>query len=182
MLTNMEYVILGILADGPKSGYGIKRVVELSPSIGFSASAGAIYPALKRLESQRLVEGKLELQELRPNKKVYRLTDAGRGDLLTWLKTPLNEGDYAKVQDPLLAKLLFFGLLPKADAAVFLRAQKSALQAQSERAAEFKERFGAGLGFFPRLCLESGETYLRSQIALLEKAEAELSSSAGPSR
>lgn len=173
-MTTMECIILGILADGAKSGYDVKRIFELSPSIGYSASAGAIYPALKRLESRELVEGKKEIQELRPNKKVYRLTDAGWAELVMWLKTPPDESDYTKVQSSVLDKLLFLDLLSKEDAIAFLQAAKKTVQAQLDRADEFNKAFGTHLGFFPQLLLESGVAYLRSQMALFEKALARL--------
>lgn len=69
---------LGALTCGPASGYEIRKLFEegayatLHP-IGF----GSIYPALTALLADGLVECSAEEQSGRPDKKVYRLTDAG---------------------------------------------------------------------------------------------------------
>lgn len=73
---------LGALTCGPASGYEIRKLFEegayaaLYP-IGF----GSIYPALTALLADGLVECTAEEQSGRPDKKVYRLTDAGSAAL-----------------------------------------------------------------------------------------------------
>ena len=70
-------VILGLLSLGPRSGYEIKAAVDRSTRFFWAASYGQIYPELRRLEGEGLVEG-----EDAPNggraRRVYRLTSAGR--------------------------------------------------------------------------------------------------------
>src|SRR5262245_66602910 len=79
-------VLLGLLASGPRSGYGIKKVVDRSTRFFWAASYGQIYPELKRLEADGLIEG-----EDRPNggrsRRVYSLTPAGREALLEWMRS-----------------------------------------------------------------------------------------------
>lgn len=80
---------LGVLARGDASGYDIKKAFEEGPfghiqEIGF----GSIYPALAQLLKDNLVSVTQYAQEGRPDKKVYRLTSAGRLALLDALGEP----------------------------------------------------------------------------------------------
>ena len=65
------YVILGMLAWGPLSGYDIKAVVDRSVRFFWAASYGQIYPELKRLSEAGLIEG--EAEPARP--QAHRLPD-----------------------------------------------------------------------------------------------------------
>lgn len=163
MLTDLEYIMLGILSFGPTTGYEIRRVVEQSPVIGFSSSAGAIYPAIKRLEHGGYLKSQLEIQELRPNKKVLSLTDEGRNALRTWLKCPLTDKDYEKVHDPLMAKVLFFHNLSMEESRQYLVNQANMIEEyilELERTLENCK----GMGFYQSLCMESGIVHLRTQL------------------
>ena len=50
-------VILGLLSLGPRSGYEIKTTVDRSTRFFWAASYGQIYPELRRLERDGLIEG-----------------------------------------------------------------------------------------------------------------------------
>lgn len=80
---------LGALQFGDASGYEIKKMFE-DGLLGYlhEASFGSIYPALTRLEQEGLATATSMAQEKRPDKKVYRLTVAGREALAAALKTP----------------------------------------------------------------------------------------------
>src|SRR3954453_5692271 len=61
--------------------YGYSIVVRLQ-DLGFSElSEGTVYPALTRLESQGLLEGRLVRSSSGPARKYYRPTAAGRREL-----------------------------------------------------------------------------------------------------
>jgi PadR family transcriptional regulator, regulatory protein AphA len=51
-----KYAILGMLSLRPMSGYDTRKTVQESIRFFWSESYGQIYPALKRLEAQKLVE------------------------------------------------------------------------------------------------------------------------------
>src|SRR3954471_18855967 len=77
-------VILGLLSLGPRSGYDIKNTVDRSTRFFWAASYGQIYPELRRLEVEGLIEG-----EDAPNggggRRAYTLPAAGRKALTEWL-------------------------------------------------------------------------------------------------
>ena len=80
---------LGILTMGDCSGYEIKKALAEGAMAHFQyASFGTIYPTLNRLEKQGFVTSVAYSQKGRPDKKVYSLTDKGRGEFRRILKMP----------------------------------------------------------------------------------------------
>lgn len=78
-LTDVKTLCLAILYQGEASGYEIRKRVTTGKCAYFvEASLGSIYPALARLERDGLVAGRVENQQGRPAKKIYRITDVGR--------------------------------------------------------------------------------------------------------
>src|SRR5206468_10668002 len=79
-------VILAFLRFRPRSGYDVKRSVELSTRFFWGASYGQIYPELRRLERAGLVEVEHSAEAGR-KRKVFRLTAAGERELDAWLRS-----------------------------------------------------------------------------------------------
>lgn len=76
---DVKTLCLAVLFKGEASGYEIKKAFEEGPFAHFQrASFGSIYPALSRLLTEGLAEAEAHEQDGRPDKKVYRLTTAGR--------------------------------------------------------------------------------------------------------
>lgn len=85
VLTSLEYLVLGLMSIEPQSGYSIINYFD-EGSYSWNASPGSVYPMLKRLEKQGIIEGELEMtHETRP-RKVYRLTALGEQFLDAWLR------------------------------------------------------------------------------------------------
>lgn len=82
------YTILGCLTIEPMSGYDVKQFLEQTVSHFWSESYGQIYPALRQLEEDGLIEGRTEPGERGQDKRVYRITDAGSRELEEWLRQP----------------------------------------------------------------------------------------------
>jgi DNA-binding PadR family transcriptional regulator len=105
-LTTAEYVILGLLSTGPQTGYTIIQTLEDTTS-RWSASSGAIYPALRRLEKRGVIEGQVEtIRTMRPRKK-YSLTPLGESVLDAWLTAPLTDDEMWTEREIPLIKFLF---------------------------------------------------------------------------
>jgi PadR family transcriptional regulator PadR len=78
---DLESLILGVLQEGDLHGYEIaKRIRTMSDSM-LSYGEGQLYPALHALEAQGAIEARWVNQEGKPARRVYTLTDAGRGTL-----------------------------------------------------------------------------------------------------
>lgn len=101
-----QKALLGLLSMGPMSGYDIRALIPESIGHFWSESYGQIYPGLKRLAGDGLVEKKTERQKGRPDRHLYSLTEEGREELGEWLRLPV-VGEVPR--NELLLKL-FFGM------------------------------------------------------------------------
>ncbi len=101
---NVRTLCLGILAFEEASGYEIKKAVEDGMFSHFiEASYGSIYPALTQMLSDGLVTVREQVQEGKPLKKAYSITEAGRKAL----KASLHE---LPQQDKFKSEFLFQAL------------------------------------------------------------------------
>ncbi|GAA1003400.1 PadR family transcriptional regulator [Streptomyces sp. F-3] len=99
----MRLPLLALLARGPAHGYELKQDLEqLLGSAYPQPNIGQIYVTLGRLEKSGLIEGEEVEQTGRPNKKIYRLTDAGREAVSAWFQKPEDE---PRVRDEFFLKL-----------------------------------------------------------------------------
>ena len=78
---DLEALALGALDGGPAHGYEIARRIKATSDEALSVGEGLLYPALHGLEREGYVVAVWVPQEGKPNRKVYRLTDSGRGAL-----------------------------------------------------------------------------------------------------
>jgi DNA-binding PadR family transcriptional regulator len=126
--TAVTPVVLGLLSLGPRSGYDIKTVVDRSTRFFWAASYGQIYPELRRLEEEGLIEG-----EDAPNgargRRVFKLTAAGREALEAWL---LGSTVTIEYRDESLLRLFFADALPRGQALQLLEARKRGHEAYLE--------------------------------------------------
>lgn len=80
-------LILAVLADGPRHGYAIAREIERRSQDALKVGEGALYPALRALEREELVQSEWQTQDSGPARRVYTLTDAGRARLAVSLNS-----------------------------------------------------------------------------------------------
>ena len=80
-----DYVVLGMIRLGARSGYEIKQAVELSIRFFWTISQAQIYPSLERLEAAGLVEGCSEPLGKR-QRRTFQITEAGESALREWLQ------------------------------------------------------------------------------------------------
>ena len=83
-LTELEGAIFGVLVRAPSAtAYRIRRVFQDSRSAEWSGSAGAVYPAIRRLVAERLLKERAE--DDGRGTRTYALTPAGRAAYERWL-------------------------------------------------------------------------------------------------
>jgi len=117
-----RYAVLGILAQGPRSGYEIRKIIEGSIGYFWQESYGQLYPVLKRLAAEKAVAVREVEQQGRPDKKVYTITAGGLAQLQEWLPEPQER---SPLRDELLLKL-FFGRLTEPESLIpLLESEKS---------------------------------------------------------
>ena len=80
--SDVEAMVLGVLQSEPGYGYEIaKRIREVSDEM-FKYGEAQLYPALRKLEEAGYVVGEWVMQEGKPNRRVYSITDEGGKFLL----------------------------------------------------------------------------------------------------
>jgi DNA-binding PadR family transcriptional regulator len=105
---DVKTVCLGMLTDGPASGYDLKKCFESSFGHFFPAGYGSIYPALATLARNGMVEFEHVPQEGKPDRKVYTITENGREELMKGLS---NTSPTHKVRSEFLAMMCFAHLM-----------------------------------------------------------------------
>src|SRR5919112_3880270 len=101
-LTTTEAVVLGLLAEEPRSGYDLLKRAEGSVAHMWAPAKSQLYAVLPRLVDAGLARRRSVRQTGRPDKQVYRLTPAGRSAVAKWLETST-----PKTWDELLLKVFF---------------------------------------------------------------------------
>lgn len=100
-----RYIILGLLAHCPQTGYGIKRSIEYEHSHFWQESYGQIYPTLKQLLEEGLTDCSEDGDTFnKRGQKLYHITDAGREVLSAWLSMA---PDVEKLRYEILLKIAF---------------------------------------------------------------------------
>lgn len=79
--TDLEAMVLAALIDGPQHGYAVVRTIRGRSEGVLRLGEGQLYPILHRLEESGLVSGDWEMQDGKPPRKVYSLTDHGHAAL-----------------------------------------------------------------------------------------------------
>ena len=79
---DLKNLVMSLLGEQPRHGYEIIKAIEDAMGGHYSPSPGVIYPTLTLLEETGLIGG-----EAQGAKKLYSLTDAGRG----WLEERAGE-------------------------------------------------------------------------------------------
>jgi transcriptional regulator len=76
-----ELLVLRLLRAGPLNGWDMMQRIQIVSGEVLSATPGALYPALHRLEERGLVQAEWGASENNRQAKFYRLTAAGRRQL-----------------------------------------------------------------------------------------------------
>jgi PadR family transcriptional regulator, regulatory protein PadR len=77
----LDLLILKTLARGPNHGFGITLHVQNASEGLLRIEEGSLYPALHRLERNKLISGEWGTSENGRRARYYQLTDVGRKTL-----------------------------------------------------------------------------------------------------
>lgn len=138
-----RYVILGLLAHEPMTGYSIKKKIESSISNFYDISYGQIYPELARLEEQGLVVMKEDTNENGIVRKVYSITVDGYSQLQDWIAKPVEE---EKIHYDILLKLFFGGQISVGENIEHIKAFRDRAATKLEMFEEFEATLRILLG------------------------------------
>jgi PadR family transcriptional regulator, regulatory protein AphA len=114
-----DYVILGMLALGPRSGYDIKQLADISTRHFWATSYGQIYPELRNLTAEGLIKSEDASKGTR-QRTIYHLTPKGRKVLHAWVADPVIKN--LEIRDEMLLKLFFADAMSPKETARHLEA------------------------------------------------------------
>lgn len=126
----LKYILLGYLNYRPMTGYEMKQVMDQSTVHFWHAKLSQIYVTFKALEAEALVTSTVEVQEERPDRRVYTITEAGRQDFHRWLSQP--ETELSPRKETLILKLFFSAQLERETILTQLHLQRDLHQRQVE--------------------------------------------------
>ena len=87
-LTTTEAAVLALLAiEGERSGYELDKLVRKAIGFVWAPARSQLYTVLARLAKDGLADVRHVRQTQRPDKQLYRITDAGRSALAAWHET-----------------------------------------------------------------------------------------------
>lgn len=82
MQGTLDLLILQTLQWGPQHGHGIGQVIRAKSDELLQVEHGSLYPALHRLRREGWIESEWGVTENKQKAKFYRLTEAGKRQLL----------------------------------------------------------------------------------------------------
>ncbi len=155
--TSLEYALLGLLHQQPQSGYDLRKTFATTAMGNYSSSPGAIYPALKRLESSDLVTSEIDsTTKMRP-RQVFSPNRKGRAAFRQWLREDVTLDDVARKFDDIMLRLAFHWVLDDMEATrVFVGALAEGLDRYVENLESQRRQFPEQAPIQPRLALDGG--------------------------
>ena len=127
---SLRHALLGVIKDRPLTGYDLVRHFQGTVGFLWSAPQSQIYPELRRMESEGLIEAKVAPRGRRAQKRFYSITDAGMAELRRWAT------DFMPLpaqRDPVHLKAAFFDLAPLDSVREQLRAHIAQFQWRLEQ-------------------------------------------------
>jgi len=79
----LDMLILQTLQWGPRHGYALSRSIRTNSGEILKVDTGSLYPALHRMEKQKLISAEWKLSENNQRTRVYRMTVKGKKQLVS---------------------------------------------------------------------------------------------------
>jgi DNA-binding PadR family transcriptional regulator len=129
----LVHAILASLVDSSCSGYDLAKRFDGSVRFFWAASHQQIYRELSKLEERRWIIPEIILQEGRPDKKLYSVTELGKQQLVEWITEPCEP---TPIKDDLLVKIFTGYVAPREEILLELERHK---QAHQEKLAVYRK-------------------------------------------
>lgn len=166
--SELECFTLGLVWQfGPCSPYDVRRHMKNSPSTRLSASTGAIYPMIRRLQRWGLVSSRADKAGKRP-RRLYAITPAGLKVLRAWITPPFADEVVTVSHDPLRSRARFLGAVDEEARARWVDAAAALLDEVGRRVARWQEIY-AGKDAFAALVTRHGELDTQARRAWVEE-------------
>jgi DNA-binding PadR family transcriptional regulator len=150
---SLRYAALGLLAQQPGSGYDLLKRFEYSMANVWPATQSQLYGELNKLADAGLIE----VSDIGPRgRKEYRVTEAGRQDLVRWMTNPQDDPPYRSAE---LLRVFLLGEIPAEQARAYVTSVAEHAQAELTRLEQLRAAIDwddSDADFYGRAALEFG--------------------------
>lgn len=158
----MALVVLATLAERPSHPYELASLLRArGKDHDVEIKWGSLYTVVQNLEKHGFIEATASLREgRRPERTVYGITDAGRAELVDWLRELVTVPEREPTR--FRTALSVIGILPPDDAIGLLRQRTATLDAEIAADRLALEQWGKEV---PRIFLVEAEYELALRVA-----------------
>ena len=162
-LSTGGHVVLGLLLDGPATGWELARVVDRSIGHFWPLTRAHIYAELPKLAARGLATAHDAPQVGAPDRRIYEVTAAGRAAFEAWLAdVDLTE---ERSRQPLQLQLFFAAHAAPDRVQGLLETWRQRAQATERHCADILRMRGVDIDDLPRLTLDKQPPTARGRSA-----------------
>lgn len=159
-------VILGLLLQKPMSGYDIKQRFETIFAHFFDASYGTIYPTLAKMEKDGYIVKETVIQEGKPNKNIYSITEKGKELFYHYLQSPVES---EVIRSDFLMRMYFGHHVGTEQSIAWLKDEISKTKEILVRLQEDYRAWKDKMSPTQVICIEMGISYNEAKLKTYEK-------------
>ncbi len=168
--TTLDYAILGLLLETPRTAYAIRKAFEETALGNFSSSPGTIYPATKRLKKMGLIS-----HPRGESPSILMATPLGKSKMREWLVLPISQQEVAKNPSHLLLKFAFMEhLISRSKQAHFLQSMIAQTQEYIISLESYHKNHSKELPLTGKLAFEYGIAQCKTQLTWAKSALKEI--------
>jgi DNA-binding PadR family transcriptional regulator len=159
---SLREAMLGLLDDGPMTGYEIKQFFRNVIRHFWSVSDGQLYPTLKKMHEDGLISLKVVQQKGTANKHVYSITEKGRERFSHWVREPVTK--FEELKEPFALKVFFFGKLSREEILEHLHTQQELHSRILEEIRGIRDTYEEGVSPYQRMIGYAGILYVEVRL------------------
>jgi len=181
---SLKHGLLGLLSYAPSTGYDLAKRFKGSLSLFWHAKPSQVYRELDAMEKSGWLISEHVIQNDKPNKRVYTITDNGKAEFSNWISPPDSLGAL-QAKSEFLMRLFFAGEMDKEQTVQLLRLYQKECSdgiANLEAAKDIIARNEASgrllnHALYWKLTVSHGETLCKATVKWTEEAIAMLEAS-----
>ncbi len=169
---SVKHTLLALLYQRPMHGYELGKQLNLAIKAEWDVNPGQVASTLNRLKEANLVDYDVVATDDAPDRKVYKLTDAGIDELRDWYLTP-EVRDY-RLGDAFYIKLVLSLVGGPVPPDQVLTTQRRELYQQLHQITDMRRQADPHTDLPWILLLESATMHLEADLRWIEMCEARL--------
>jgi len=175
---SLKHGILGLLSLKPYTGYELSKEFSQAMKHIWHTKTTQVYVELNNMEQKGWLVSHRVIQDDRPNKKVYTITEEGRLEFLNWLANPKQDVEKALLlRNGFLLRVLFAGNTSTDSAIALLESFREVCLNLSTAHGKIYQMIdkdepidGEEHAFFYRLVVRYGEIMVKARLEWIEEA------------